>query len=260
MNHKQQTFITEYLRHRSAFTAYCLAYNLKDCSNYDSIMSAANRLLNLPEISSVIDSVLDNIRHEVEQELRAEMKTEMLTIQRKRELLAKIATGETYAVQNYKGKDCNMYVQHVWPTINQMLKAIDLDNKMVGLYASLHPSKPKAIPSLNVQVAEQVDKFLQSVGLFPEQTENSSFEGGIADAIGDGGCPLAPEESIETATNRNNIEVDEPQSGESYNSENSDSDKKYTESQQITTIVPPRACPAALREGCQRANGGGTLA
>ena len=39
-----------------------------------------------------------------------------------------------YAVQNYKGKDCNQCTQMVRPTINQMLKAIDLDSKLAGHY------------------------------------------------------------------------------------------------------------------------------
>ncbi len=276
MNFKQQTFVTEYLRHNSAYTAYCLAYNPKDAGNYDSIMSAANRLLNHPEVSAVIDSILSGIRHDVEQELRAKLKTDLLTTQRKREILAKIATGEMYAVQVYKGKDCNQCTQHVMPTINQMLKAIDLDNRMVGLYAPAHAHhKPQTVPALNTDVLQQVDKFLKSLGLAPEQIgkngerqqntttgeqvplftkegtmtnseaclslgevdscreetptteapaptpektveiptkdnknaadanqsnveqEASSLEGGVADAIGDGGCPLATDKSNE---------------------------------------------------------------
>src|SRR5690606_22241191 len=75
-----------------------------------------------------------HVHYEVEQEIRAQQKTELLTIRRKRELLANIATGEMYAVQNYKGKDCNQCTQMVRPTINQMLKAIDLDSKLAGHY------------------------------------------------------------------------------------------------------------------------------
>ncbi len=40
-----------------------------------------------------------------------------------------------YAIQNYKGKDCNQCTQMVRPTINQMLKAIDLDSKLAGHYS-----------------------------------------------------------------------------------------------------------------------------
>lgn len=145
MNLKQQTFITEYLRHNDAFTAYCIAYNLKDCSNYTSIMSSANRLLNTPEVAETIRTIMDGIRHDVEQEIKAEMKRELLTVQRKRELLAQIATGEMYVMQYYKGKDCNQCSQHVAPTINQMLRAIDLDSRLAGHYPEVKHSTKQNI-------------------------------------------------------------------------------------------------------------------
>ncbi len=134
MDNNQLNFITTYLRHRSVYTAYCIAYNVEDQSQYESIMSTAQQLMDDPEVGGLIRSVLEHVHYEVEQEIRAELKTELLTIQRKRELLANIATGEMYAVQNYKAKDCNQCTQMVRPTINQMLKAIDLDNKMAGHY------------------------------------------------------------------------------------------------------------------------------
>lgn len=135
MNINQHAFITEYLRQRSAFTAYCLAYNVQDESKFESIMSAAQQLLDDPNVGGVIRSVLNGVRQDIEDEIRAEQKTDVLTIQRKRELLANIATGEMYAVQTYKGKDCTQCTQAVRPTINQMLKAIDLDNKLAGHYS-----------------------------------------------------------------------------------------------------------------------------
>lgn len=142
MNLKHQAFITEYLRHRDAYTAYCFAYNVQDCSKYETIMSAANRLMNREDVGGTIKSILEGIRSDVEQEIRAELKTELLTVQRKRELLAKIATGEMYVMQYYKGKDCNHCSQHVAPTINQMLKAIDLDSRLAGHYPETkHHSK-----------------------------------------------------------------------------------------------------------------------
>ncbi len=136
MDSNKLNFITTYLRHRDACTAYCLAYNPTDCSDYESIMTAANQLMDNPEVGGVIRSVLEHVHYEVEQEIRAQKKTELLTVQRKRELLANIATGEMYAIQNYKGKDCNQCTQMVRPNINQMLKAIDLDSKLAGHYST----------------------------------------------------------------------------------------------------------------------------
>lgn len=172
MNHKQQTFVTEYLRHRDAMTAYSIAYNY-ETSNYASLQSLANRLMNHPEVSATIHSILDGIRHDVEQEIRAELKVELLTVQRKREILAKIAVGEFYAVHNYKGKDCSMCSQHVWPTINQVLKAIDLDNKMAGLYsvdkrqATPYPPKgeTKAAIAQQTTTIQETEKVPSEVGV-----------------------------------------------------------------------------------------------
>ncbi len=134
MDNNKLNFITTYLRHRSPYTAYCIAYNVEDESQYESIMAAAHQLMDGSEVGGLIRSVLEHVHYEVEQEIRAQQKTELLTIQRKRELLANIATGEMYAIQNYKGKDCNQCTQMVRPTINQMLKAIDLDSKLAGHY------------------------------------------------------------------------------------------------------------------------------
>ena len=159
MNNKQHAFVTEYLRHGDKIIAYNLAYK-KQTNNYTAIESAANRLLRDPEIAHAISSVRDAIRHEVEQEIRQQLRTELLSIQRKRELLAQIATGELCAIQVYKGKDCNQCTQMVRPTINQMLKAIDLDNKLAGHYTV--SSKQLTVnnsPALHKQVDEFTGQF-----------------------------------------------------------------------------------------------------
>lgn len=141
MTTEEHIFITEYFRHNSAYTAYCIAYKVQDESDFEGIMAAIHRLMDREDIGGLIRSVLGGIRYEVEQQIRQEQKTELLTIQRKRELLANIATGEAYAIQNYKGKDCNQCTQTVRPTISQMLRAIDLDSKLAGHY----PAKQAAI-------------------------------------------------------------------------------------------------------------------
>src|SRR5690606_14700777 len=118
----------------------------------------AYQLMGDPEVGGVIRSVLDGVRHDVEQELRAKQKTELLTVQSKRELLARIARGELTAVQHYKGKDCNHCTQMVLPTINQMLKAIDLDNKLAGHYSvdSLHLTKSENVSELQQNATTQI--------------------------------------------------------------------------------------------------------
>ncbi len=141
MDNNQLNFIATYLRHRSVYTAYCIAYNVEDQRQYESIMAAANQLMDDPEVGGLIRSVLEHVHYEVQQEIRAEQKQELLTVQRKRELPARIATGEISVMQHYKGKDCNQCTQMVQPTINQMIRAIDLDSKLAGHY----PTKQTAV-------------------------------------------------------------------------------------------------------------------
>ncbi len=135
MNLKQHAFVTEYLRFGCAQTAYRNAYKCYQ-SPARSIESAGNRLLKNPEVAQAIHNAQSRIRSEVEQELKEQLKYELLTLQRKREILSMIAQGDIYIEQNYKGKDCRTCTQLVKPTINQMLKAIDLDSKLAGHYAT----------------------------------------------------------------------------------------------------------------------------
>lgn len=134
MNTKQYTFVTEYLRSSDHIMAYKNAY--QSTSDYTTIESAANRLLKHPEVAQAIREAQTAIRQQVEREVAEKLKGELLTIQRKRELLYQIATGEMYVEQNYKGKNCSQCTQFIRPSINQMLKAIDLDNKLAGHYGT----------------------------------------------------------------------------------------------------------------------------
>lgn len=204
MNLKQQTFITEYLRHNDAFTAYCIAYNLKDCSNYTSIMSSANRLLNTPEVAETIRTIMDGIRHDVEQEIKAEMKRELLTVQRKRELLAQIATGEMYVMQYYKGKDCNQCSQHVAPTINQMLRAIDLDSRLAGHYPDVKHNTKQNIAA--------VEKLEQQLAKEEQTTTNHNKSGDVAYDI----VEIEEEQEREDATEVPVVEAVKSVSGNRY--------------------------------------------
>lgn len=133
MNLKQYRFVTEYLKWGDPAHAYKLAYNCKS-NNYRSMESAANRLLNNPEIATAIEEAEARLRSEAEQEVKQRITAELLTVQRKREILARIAESNVYIEQQYKGKDCKTCTQMVKPSINQMLKAIDLDSRLAGDY------------------------------------------------------------------------------------------------------------------------------
>lgn len=132
MNLHQQTFITEYLRHNDAIVAYQLAYECSS-SDYEQVLQKAQEVLHHPDVAAAISSITEGIRHRVEQEQQA-AQSGVLSIQQKRQILAQIATGQLSVEQSYKGKDCNVCSQYVRPTINHMLRAIHIDNKLAGHY------------------------------------------------------------------------------------------------------------------------------
>ncbi len=149
MNLKQHRFVTEYLKWGDAALAYKNAYNTHS-DNYRAIESAANRLLNHPEIATALQETEARLRSEAEQEVKQRITAELLSIQRKREILARIAEGNIYIEQQFKGKDCKTCTQMVKPSINQMLKAIDLDSRLAGDYPTpkqmtvVHTVQPSA--------------------------------------------------------------------------------------------------------------------
>lgn len=163
MNLKQYRFVTEYLKWGDAALAYKNAYNCKS-DNYRAIESAANRLLNTHEIAEAIEEAEARLRAEAEATVKAKLTSELLTIQRKREILARIAEGNIYIEQQYKGRDCKTCTQMVKPSINQMLKAIDLDSRLAGDYPTpkqmtvVHTVQPaNASPATSKQTEATAD-------------------------------------------------------------------------------------------------------
>ena len=170
MNVQQYNFVTAYLRTGDKIQSYKSAYN-SESTNYHSLESAANRLLRQPEIAATIRGIQESIRAEVEAELKAELKHELLTIQEKRELLAQIARGEMTAEQNYRGKNCSQCTQFIKPTINQMLKAIDLDSKLAGHYGNYPKEKRRRTSQQNTTtLSSAVVDNLPKVGVGDKQS------------------------------------------------------------------------------------------
>ncbi len=132
MNIKQHSFITYYLQSGDKVAAYKAAYNSKS-NNETALESAANRLLRRPDVSEAIKLTLQTVRGQAETELKDQLKVELLSVSEKRAMLASIARGELVPQSIPVGRD-------IWrtgallPTINQRLKAIDIDNKIAGLY------------------------------------------------------------------------------------------------------------------------------
>lgn len=154
MKTEQQKFIIEYLRFNDKVIAYKNAYNSD--ADYETMEAAADNLLSNPEVAELVNDTTAAIRSRTESEIAAEQKGAMLTVQKKRELLYEIATGQMLAEQSYKGKDCNVCTQYVRPTINHMLRAIQIDNQLAG-----HTTKKKSSPEFHNPVRPQAGKTQQ---------------------------------------------------------------------------------------------------
>ncbi len=173
MNFKQQRFITEFLRYGDKIIAYKTAYD-NPSSDPEVIISAANRLLRQPEIREAIEAAQNRIRYQVEAELKEELKQELLTIQRKREILAQIATGEALIEQHSKGKNCNMCTILQRPNFNQILKAIDLDSKLAGHYSHNQKSVISQLQT-DTQEAPQAVTDTERRGIFFSEIEEELY-------------------------------------------------------------------------------------
>ena len=211
MNTRQQKFVTEYLQWGIPCLAYANAYN-KPNPNGRAIESAANRLLRNPEVQQAIHDAEDRIRHQVEREIADRQALDVFTIEQKRHLLKQIATGDILVEQRYKTGDCRHCTQFIRPTINQMLRAIDLDNRMAAHY----PPQQIKIPPLKEVPCEHRAEDVHSRSTdntTPEQhfattdnkTENTNHETRLPlKGIGGQPAPDTREQQPNTTTATNN--------------------------------------------------------
>ncbi len=128
----QHAFVCALLRHGNKSEAYKTAYQPKN-ENPRSIESAANRLMQNPEVSAAIAEAQERMLEKARQVLKEKYVAELLTVQRKRELLAQIAEGkwmEQPPPDHIEGQRVPVMV----PTLKERLKAIDMDNRMDGSY------------------------------------------------------------------------------------------------------------------------------
>ncbi len=159
MNAKQYEFVMQYLQHKDKITAYTIAYNKRTC-NYRAVESAANRLLQNPEIKQYIATMRESMYNEAMQEVQKDLKTELLTVHRKREVLARIVNGEHSVIQNFKGKNCQVCTYFLYPTIREILQGIREDNRMAGHYPS--PAKGNATASKNARYSDSIPRLAQT--------------------------------------------------------------------------------------------------
>lgn len=166
MNAKQYEFVMQYLQHKDKITAYTIAYN-KRTSNYRAVESAANRLLQNPEIKQYIANMRESMYNEAMQEVQKELKTELLTVHRKREVLARIVNGEHSVIQNFKGKNCQVCTYFLYPTIREILQGIREDNRMAGHYPSPAVASTKVGKNAVVSVKAPAGKNARYIDSIP---------------------------------------------------------------------------------------------
>ncbi len=183
MNIKQHKFVTEYLRNGNAMVAYWLAYNVKE-PNGKAAESAANRLLRHPEIKEAIYQAEGRIRDAVEREVAARRVEEVFSIEEKRALLKKIATGQIMVEQYYKGKDCHMCTQYARPNFWHMLSAIKEDSRIAGHYPAQQKTTTKRsvlIDTNEKDIDKEITKIKSSFPVFREGGFRPQEEDGRVD-------------------------------------------------------------------------------
>lgn len=131
MNRKHEVFITEAIRHGDMERAYSKAYpNAKP----ESCKSAGSRLYNLPEIKQQIDDgraeATGRAYEKAKQEAAATITCELLSLQEKRQELARIVRRQQSMNRYYKFKD-GIEVKEV-PVDNPfiIMRAIELDTRL----------------------------------------------------------------------------------------------------------------------------------
>lgn len=133
MNIKQHWFVTEYLRFGDKAIAYKNAYD-RETSCYKTLTSAANRLLRNPEVAKALHEAEARIRYEVEREVTKKRVYDVFSIEEKRDLLKKIATGDIYFEHTIIRKNCTVCTVLVKPLMRDRLYAIRDDSRIAGHY------------------------------------------------------------------------------------------------------------------------------
>lgn len=134
MKPKHMQFAMNYLRTKDAELAYKLTYPR---AGVQSLASAASRLLARDDISTWLEATEDAIRSraiaEVEQEEAGKLRHELLSINQKRDILAKMATGQYKRKRFIKTKYGATQVEDDLHPF-AILKAIDLDTRLEMFY------------------------------------------------------------------------------------------------------------------------------
>lgn len=194
VNHKHIQFAVNYLRTKDPATAYKMTYPR---AAIKSLNAAASRLLARPDIAEFIEDTEERIRNralrEMEQEQVDDLKCQLLTIKQKRDVLAKIITGQTKRRKYIKDKYGPTMVEEDQP-VYAIIRAINMDTRLEMFYNFLIGQ------NLPTNRKEQKNFYInaptlqQQVNILISQTQQQEEEKNISPLErGAGVCPLAPE-------------------------------------------------------------------
>jgi hypothetical protein len=134
MKPEHKIFADAVINGTSEKDAYKLAY---PSATEKSCLDRGRKLSNNVEIGNYIRQIQSKIQNKVENKLSEaisnEIVIELLTVAKKREILSKIANGEM-VIEKAVGSKFGVEIVDCKPDAMDIMKAIDLDNKMCGIY------------------------------------------------------------------------------------------------------------------------------
>ncbi len=150
MNPKHKKWADYVVSGKSNTEAYKLVYpkaNLKTCQTKGGVFSKKVELIEY--INKRLQKIAEKVENNVAEQLSSQEAGLILSSSKKREILAKIMSGEfeTEKLISIKGVYKKIKVK---PDINDIMKAIELDNKMAGDNVQAKPNQ--------VAKAEEVTK------------------------------------------------------------------------------------------------------
>ncbi len=154
MKHQHQTFVLQMIKHGDKIQAYHAAY--PKCANDETARKSADRLLrHHPKVAAEIEESTAYIRQraytEAYQQHIAQQKTPLLSMMKRREILAQIATCEMKVTRFVKNGDrYRMLFED--PRPRDIMKAIELDAKLEDACNHLRNCNDPVLSQFNIYI------------------------------------------------------------------------------------------------------------
>lgn len=164
MKPEHKIFADAIINGTSEKDAYKLAY---PSATEKSCLDRGRKLSNNVEIATYVGRIQSKIQNKVENKLSDtlsnEIVTELLTVAKKREILSKIANGDLL-VEKAVGTKLGIEIVKAKPDAMDIMKAIDLDNKMCGIYITkVAETDVNGNDKLNVDDLKELSDFVKQL-------------------------------------------------------------------------------------------------